>query len=356
MSTGVSHPYYPDQLDPKYSLVPNNSYFLVKIHDAQAFFPANVLKQAKYLLFSSSVESSFLPGSPTQSLHKLTTFNKRNVPCHLGVNTDLTNWLPARRTDTLRITLNYRVMQETPIKTLVDKMEELHLEAAVALIQPHMAVAIKISEIVSHLLSHFLQEGGQAELFPLRMDLNLADLKAGYHAVLGSLTNETFPNTLEIKNGNLTARGGHELTRYSYVVLQVLATPVRGPEIVRSESWGELLQECKDEALNATIHNEDDRDEAFLKLRIRLEQVKHLALKDRSFLKSEIEAIIDEVREEVDKKLGLRTTLEAEGLESYSEEWQQVLGVSTPQELRRAVRDYQDAIELSERLLQQYQL
>jgi hypothetical protein len=226
----------------------------------------------------------------------------------------------------------------------------------VSLIRPDLAVAVKISEIVGHLLSHFLHEGKQTELFPLTMDLNLADLKAGYHVVLGSLTNEPFPNALEIKNGNLTARGGHALDRYSYVVLQVLAIPTRGRENMRGEPWGELLQECKQEALNTTIRNTDDFDEALEKWRICLAQVKRLALKDRSFLEGDVEGVIGEAAKEVEDKLGSRKTLEANGLEEYDEEWQQLLGVGTPQELRRHVRDYHDAVELTERLLQRYKL
>src|SRR5438105_10030405 len=144
MPTGVSHRYYPDnQPDPAYPLELDDSYFLVKLYDAQAFFPANVLKQAKLLLVSSLVESSFLPGNPTKSLHKLTTL-KRNAPCHLGINTNLTGWLPANASDTLRFTLNYTIMQGTPIETLVGKMEQLQLEAVVSLIRPDIAVAIKI--------------------------------------------------------------------------------------------------------------------------------------------------------------------------------------------------------------------
>jgi len=354
MPTGVSHLYYPDQPASNPPLELDNSYFCIKIHDAQAFFSTIWPKQAKLLVFSSSVESSFLPSHPTQSLHKLTTL-KKNVPCRLGVHTNLTDWLPARKTDTLKITLNYRVIQGKPIETLVNKMEQLQLEAAVSSIKPEMAVAIKVSQIVGHLLSQVLQEGEQTEIFSLTMDKNMVDLKTGYYAILGTQTNEMYPSILEMKNEYLTARGGHELSRYSYVVLQVLATPTRGRESIRNREWGELLQECKDEAINTIIHDEDDRDDVFQKWRISLEQVKRLALKDRSFLECEVKGVIDEAQLQVEQKLLPSTRQEAEGLKEYPEEWKKVLGVSTPQELRRVVRDYQDAVELSERLLQQYQ-
>ncbi|GHO96497.1 hypothetical protein KSF_065450 [Reticulibacter mediterranei] len=355
MSTGVSHHYYPLQDNPECPLVCGDSYFRLKIHDAQAFFPAGILKQAKFLLFSSSVESSFSPGHAIQSLHKLTTL-KKNIPCRLGVNTNLTGWLPARETDSIRLTLNYTVTQDTPIKTLVDTMEQLKLEAAVSLTRPDIAVAIKVSQIAGHLLSHLLQEGRQTEVFPLILDLNLADLKSGYYVVLGTLTDEIYPNNLEMKRGKLAMQGGHELSRFSYIVIHVQTLKRRGLEAVREEAWGELLQMCKDEVLNVIIRDEDDRREAFLQWLNNLKQVRVMARKERSFLEREVAATIAEAQTIIEQKLLSSTTLQAGGLEDYPDEWQETLGYRTPQELSRAVRDYKDAVELSEHLLQRYEL
>jgi hypothetical protein len=127
MPTGASRIYYPDlQPAPEHPLVPDSNYFLVRIHDARAFFPAIWPKQAEVLIVTSSVEGSFLPGHPTQSLHKLTTL-KRNIQCGLGVRTNLTDWLPARTPDTLRIKLSYKAVQGKPIETFVNKTEQLQL-------------------------------------------------------------------------------------------------------------------------------------------------------------------------------------------------------------------------------------
>ncbi len=79
MATGVSPLYYPDQPTPNFNQEIDNSYFLVKLHDTQAFFQANWLAKPGLLILSSSVESSFQPNSPTQSLHKISTLQK-NIP------------------------------------------------------------------------------------------------------------------------------------------------------------------------------------------------------------------------------------------------------------------------------------
>src|SRR5579885_153765 len=359
MATGVSRCYYPTQPDPRYPLICDDCYFLLKIHDTQAFFPANKLQQARYLLFTSSVESSFFPDNPTQSLHKLTSL-EANKPAHLGISTNLTGWLPAREQDTMKVTINYTVKRGAPVKELVEKMQKLRIESVVSLVRPDMAVAAKTTQIVtqvlSNLLSSFLHEDEETDIFALEMNQNLSDLKAGYYAVLGAMTNERFPLTLEMLNGQLLEPGRGELLRHSSVVIEVQTTPRHKQELIRCEPWGELLLESKEEILNAAIRTEHERDEAFQRWRISLRQVRRLAQKDRSFLLREIDAVLAEAQTEVEQKLQTRVALQTRGLEDYPDEWQEVLHFSTPQERRRAGRDYQDALELSEQLLQQYDL
>jgi len=351
MPTGSSYRYYPTQDNPGQLLAFGNSYFLIKLHDAQAFFSANMLQQAGVLLVSSSVESSLSQSGPTKSLHKLTSL-KKNTPHRLGINTNLTKWLPSIETDSLRVNLQCKVLHGSPIKSLVEKMEGLHLESALSLIRPDIAVVATVTQIVGHLLSFFAQEGTETIVFSLDMDLNLSDLKVGYSAVLGSHTDEPYPNILEIKHGQLSLPGGHELTRYSYAVIEVRTVPRLTPDFARRQVWGELLYECRDTALNATIRNEDDRLEALQRWFFGLEQVRAFARKDHSFLEREVSELIAEAQLLVEPKL--EPPLETYGVDIIPVEWQPILGFSTPQELRDAVRDYQDAVQLSEQLLQKY--
>src|SRR5579885_3745435 len=124
MPTGVGSLQYPEQPPPPFALDPDNSYFLVKLHDAQAFFDAGWLIKPGVITISSSVESSFQSKSPAvRSVYQVTTLQK-NVPCRLGLSFNLTDWLPARTTDWLHVTLDYTVVQDTPIKDLLDRSEE----------------------------------------------------------------------------------------------------------------------------------------------------------------------------------------------------------------------------------------
>src|SRR5260370_9915318 len=136
----------------------DNSYFCIRLHDTQAFFPAGAFTKPKFLLFSTEVKSSFQPEHTAQSLHRLTVLQK-NVPCHLGINTNLTDWLPACHADNLNITLKYTVVQNTPLKTLLERLGELDLSAPISLVRPDWATAIKVTQIAGNILSWCLKEG-----------------------------------------------------------------------------------------------------------------------------------------------------------------------------------------------------
>ncbi|MBN2004040.1 MAG: hypothetical protein JXA21_11855 [Anaerolineae bacterium] len=353
MPTGASSLYYPEQHKPAFDLALDDSYVLVKLHDAQAFFEAGWLVKPGLLAFSSSVESSFQPDLPTQSLHQITSLQK-NIPCRLGLSANLTDWLPARTTDWLRVNLKYTVVQDNPFGELVDQMGKVGLVAKVSLVRPDWAVAVKVSEIVGQLLSYLLREGSQHEIFSLATDLNLANLKTGYYAVIGSHGNESWTKLRMDDNGNLVDKTGNPLSRHSYAVFQVLALPRRDEEIARDEPWWELLQAGREQVSDAMPANDEDRRELLNEWKSTLAQVRTLARKDRKYLLNEIRQIIQAVQVEVEAKLLPSTKGEAYGLEELPEDWQALLGVRTEQELRHSVQDYRDALEASKGLVEQF--
>ena len=240
MPTGVSSLQYIPP-DPPGPLKLDDSYLLVRIHDAQAFYPAPWYTRPRYLTVTSSVTSTFQPGTPTQSLHK-TSGLRKNVVCRLGVGVNLTDWLPARSTDSLRVTLTFTVTRASPLNDLVDHIESHDLVAKVSMLQPEWAAAVKVTNIVGRMLGGLLGERGRVDIFSATIDLNLSGLKAGYHAVIGSVTDEVWPRSLKLADGRLVNCQGAGLDRLSYVVLEVLAIERRGEEVARGEAWWELLQ------------------------------------------------------------------------------------------------------------------
>lgn len=354
MQTGSSNIYYPQQPPPEYNLELDNSYFRVKLHDAQAFFEANWLVKPSVLVFSSSVESSLQPDLPAQSLHRITTI-ERNTPCRLGLNTNLTKWLPARTPDSLKISLQYGIVQDAPIQKLITHLEKMDLVAELAL-RPDWGAAIKVSKFVGQLLSFLVGEGGQRPIFSLVMDLNVAELKTGYHAVVGSHTGKVWPSSLRIENsGGLRDGRGLPITELSYAVIKVGGLKRLGITTASEEAWCQLLAMGKNQVEKAQPANEQTRRLLLYDWRSLLHNVRELANKQKGYLlPTEIQDIIRQAQTEVDAKLQPPTRGESFGGEELPEAWQDVLGVSTMEQLKGTVRDYQDALAVSQQLLKHY--
>ncbi len=359
MATGVSPLYYPDQPKPNFNLEIDNSYFLVKLHDTQAFFQANWLAKPGLLILSSSVESSFQPNSPTQSLHKVSTLQK-NIPCRLGISTNLTDWLPVRSGNSLRISINYTVFQDKPILNFITQMEQADLVAKLSL-KPDWAVALKVSNVVGKLLSYLVQEDKQHDIFSLTMDLNVADLKTGYYIAYGSHSDEiwTSPQFLKIDtNGRLIDKTLEDaLSRLSYAVIRVLGIKRFQQEVFRDQPWWQLLQTVKSNIIYSDPVSDLERRKLVGEWFFALKHIREWALKRYEYLWSEIQEMIAAAQVEVDKKLKPATRAEGYGIDNeLPDELQDILGVETEEELQNLVRDYQDALEISQRLLEQYNL
>jgi hypothetical protein len=353
MPTGVSPLYRPKrQPDLPVKLHPEQSYFLIALHAVQAYFAAGWLTKPGYLTISSTVETSFYPNQTIRNLHQVTTL-RRNTPCQVGLRVNLTDWLPALSTGSVRITLNYTVTQDTPFKNLVDQMDRIDLVSKVSLVRPDWGAAVKVSEITGRLLSYFLQEGQTKSVFDLSMDLNLQDLQAGYYAVFGSPENVAWPTELWLNEQAHLTGESYLLDKLCYAAVRVLALPRRGEEIARGEPWWELLQTARDQVVNAFPLDNAERRKLLAEWRVSLNQVNGLSRQARSFLLAEIREIIGKAQTEVAVAMDSTTT---ESVVTLPDDLQQILGVSTEAELFDSVRDYQDALEVSHQLLEQYEV
>jgi hypothetical protein len=358
MPTGASPLYYPEQPPPPSKLELDNSYFRVQLHHAQAFFKAGWLTEPGFVTLSSSVESSFQPGSPIQSLHRISTLQK-NTPCGLGVGTNLTQYLPVRPSDSLRIAIKYTVSQDKPVQNLLTQMQQTGLVAQLSLARPDWAVALKVSDVAGKLLSYLLREGSEHDIFDLKIDLNLSDLKTGYYVVLGSKNDENWPEPRILKidqDSSLITKTGGSLSHLCYAVIKVAGLSRQMQEVFRDEPWWELLQIAKENILDAIPDSELERRELLGEWRFALKQVKSLARKRREFLWSEIQEILATAETEVQAKLKPPSTPEAFGFDELPDDLQEILEVETKEDLQKLVRDYHDALEVSQKLLADYNL
>jgi hypothetical protein len=278
----------------------------------------------------------------------------------LGLSTNLTEWLPAGSGASLQINIKYTVLQGKPIQKFIDNMQQADLVAKLSL-RPDWAVAVKVTNIVGKLLSFLAQEGSQQDLFSLVMDFNVADLKIGYHVVYGSHSDEVWPSPhfLRIEeNGRLMERSSEiSLAHLSYAVIQVLGLKRLRQEEFRNEPWRQLLQAVKQDILDRDFTDERERRQLRSEWFFALKQVKTIANKQPNLLLSEIQEIIATAHGEVDQKLRSQAIAESFGAEDeLPYELQDILGIETEQDLQNLVRDYQDALEISQKLLADYSL
>jgi hypothetical protein len=351
MATGVSSLSYPQQQPPpKAALAPDDSYWLVRVHDAQAYFAANILSRPAFLAVASTIESSFQSGQVVRSLHQVRTI-QRNVPARLGFQTNLTDWLPARRTDWLRLGWKNTVVLSTPFKDVLGQMEKLNLVSQVSAVRPDLAAAVKVSEIVGKLLSFALGEGQERTVLDLTMDLNVGQLQAGYWAVWGSLQDASWPSQVWLDEAQRLQGDG--LEQLCYLVIQVIVVPRRESEAARTTGWWELLEGAKEQAESAQYGDEDARRKAYHTFLETLNQAQSLARKDPAFLLVEIREIFARAHADVKTVLFPR---EEQATGELPEAAQATLGVRTESELQQIIRDYQDAVEVSRQLLAEYEL
>jgi hypothetical protein len=352
MNSGVSYLSYPeDQPTPPYTLKPDNSYFLIVLHDVQAYFDAGFGARPRYLTISSSVDGSFLEQA-TQSLHQVTTLQK-NVPTRIGFRSNLTDWLPARATDSVKLTLKYIVARDTPFKNLVDRMEQVDLVAKLTLIRMDLAVAAKVSQIAGKLLSFLMQEGQSQDIFGLTADFNVQEMTAGYYTIFSSGEPVSkWPTNVRIdKQGRLSGEQ-YLLDRLNYAVFKVLALPRRGEEIARNEAWWELLQVAKRKALASFPQDDAERRQLLVDWHAALSDVHRMANENANgYLLVEIRQLITEAEVEVKEYL-FPGTRESE--QELPPKLQEVLGLRSEQELYDSLRDYHDALEASRQLVTLY--
>ncbi len=252
MATGVRGPIRPENQQGTRKLEVGKSYFKIKFTDAQVFFHAHLFSGAALVLAELTVRDS--SGKEWKSLYKLPTI-KKNTAFHLGPHFDLTVWLPVAGQEKITIDLTYKVIRGSPIKKFLEAIDNSGLASVLSVLGPVAVAGTKVTEIVGHILSFLKKEGKTETVFAtMPIEFDVQKLETGYFVMIGSTTDETPIERLEItKNGSLRQSGGGDLNRYSYAVFNVGMQLRLGSEAFKDTCWGELLQLCRINAVSALL-------------------------------------------------------------------------------------------------------
>jgi hypothetical protein len=362
MTTGTTPFSYPDgQLPNQFKIEPDNHYYQFRLHEARALFNSVLPIKTECLLLISEVTNTFYPDTTIRSLHSIKMV-QRNKPCQMGVRINLTDWLPARAKDSCTVTIKYVGIQASPVKDLLAQLEQAGLIATISALDPKWQVALKVSNIVGKILSYLMKEGQSHELFSVTHQFSLSDLQTGYYAAIGSKQDKEAPSSfrLDSQQNLLDGFSRRSLVDWSYALLHIDAVTCMGEEVVRQESWWELLQTTKEEILNectlSDVLETEKRKELTNKWKDTLIQAGKLTRQDRGYLLKEVKGIIQSSSAEVLSKLQPPKTSQSFGSESLSELWHNLLEVSTLTELQQFAEDYQHELDWSYDRLQQSDL
>jgi hypothetical protein len=357
MPVGVHAPIFPrNQPAAEYPLIKDDCYFLIRLHRAQVYHHSaakglltSFRPQPRFLTVGTTVQSSHGNNPAVRSLHRCEEFVP-NAPYQPGWHGNLTDWLPAGNTDWIKVKVQYTITRTSPLAGIIKLIDQNGLLAKLSLLSTEWAVALKVAEIVTELASTWEKDHADVTVFNLDTQFNVSTLQSGYHITLGSEVDTPWP---EADSLSVTADGQLQdtkglLSSLNYAVFQALALPRRGMEAVRGQAWGQLLQIVADRIQLRGPNNDPERRKANAEWRATLERVNDLAQADRSFLRSEIQQVIRQFHQQLEPILALPTrlqgTLEA-GDGGFPNEWQELLGVQSVQELQLRVDAYSRLIE-----------
>ena len=86
-----------------------------------------------------------------------------------------------------------------------------------------------------------------------------------------------------------------------------------------------------------------------------LARVRELSRKDRTYLLHEIDEIILEAQQQVNRRLTPSTALEGTSVATFPEDWQTLLKVKNESEMNRSVASYKAALDASRAIKDRYQ-
>jgi hypothetical protein len=350
MTIGTTPFQYPTKQQPanRIQIQPGQYYYQFRLREASAIFNASWLRDLDCLLVISEITSTLYPGDVVRSLHTVKTA-QRNKPCQMGLTKNLTDWLPARATDSCTITIKYIGIQSSPIKDFLAHIEKSGLDAVVSALAPKWEVALKVSDIVGKAISYLLQEGSPQELFSVTQQFNINSLQTGYYAALGCTKDSdlSFHLFLDSQQRLFYEKDRKPVENLSYAILEVAAL-----KVVRQEPWWQILESVKNEIIRECDLTTELALERVNELKRRwydtLSLVEKLTCQDRGYILAEVKDILRLFSDEVLRKLRSPKTLQSFGSDSIPSSWQHLLQVSTSKELHQCAIDYQYELQWSQ--------
>ncbi len=357
--------YYPDKqpdLPPEVKIIPDDSYFLLRLHDSQATLSktfrwrkAGTILVKSLVQIKPSIQRNILE-QPIIGLHRIGDI-KYNKAKSLVNRINLTDWLPAYSNDTLKVELEYILIKNEPLKKLLDKMAEIKLSTELTAVKWEVGLGLKITEILGRVFSYLLEEGQAERIFYLQEDLNIGELRPGFRVAAEATSSNTIPTQLIITDREdleLRNEYDHPLEETTYAVLEVLAQKRLSEGYWQETAWGQLLLEGQNEALRFERSSEAKKKKALKEFIEVCYYAGKLAITDTRFIPKHFKEVRAMLVQEIETQFFGQESFASPSTEPLPETWQRAFGYETEVELQGAVEYYYRALADSKAWLKYY--
>jgi hypothetical protein len=228
------------------SVVPGETYFLIKVTQAQAYFKAALLDRSNQLIVTSTVALHDKSTAESFKTIQRVCSVKKNEPCLLGVGQNIVSLVPATM-PRLTVGLQFTLARKNRLKALESAINSHGFATGLSLAPTTVATARAVGAAAGHILRAFLDDDERKSLLEFTIDLNIAtrDLREGYYVVLAS-AGAPLPDPQQLSvNGLELHTNGVPVRDCSYVILQVRFAELRTRELNEGAPWEEALRQAE---------------------------------------------------------------------------------------------------------------
>jgi hypothetical protein len=366
--TGTTSPIFIARGASPRTIQAGKDYFLVQIHSAQAAFKGSIWERVVRLVVASQVSLSH-PSLGSEGLRAIQRSRKveSNRAEQLGLQPSLIQLVPAVMSQ-LSISIDFILDKENRLAALGGLINEDSFISAVSL-APGAALAAKtISGLAQKIIQTFVPAEERQPILQFSGDFDVATggLKEGYYAILGSTDEENpIPSPLpflEVRDGELLA-DKQQITRLSYVILEVRCTQARTRDLNDGAPWEGKLREAENEATNLLddpLATADDRKQMWEKCRNLIREAQVLLRTDPNYLRDEADSIIKAVYRRCSELVGEPMTTRTRSIDATAastwrpdeESDRRFLGFSLDEDLEQTLDKYAEAVADARRVLE----
>jgi hypothetical protein len=299
-TTGTTAPQYVARDANPRTARPGQTYFVVKVHSAQAVFAGSLWERVNRLIVTSQVALNHpsLGADPLRAIQRSREVRKDRAE-QLGLSPNLVNLVPATM-DRVSVSVEFILDKENRLAALGGLINDDAFLAAVSL-APGVALAARtLGALSQKILQTFLQPQERQPILQFSGDFNIAtgDLRDGYYVLLGT-RDERYPlprplPPLKVQDGDLFA-DGRPVTQWSYVVLDVRCLECRTRDLNDGAPWAAKLRQAEAVAqrlANDPLADAGERQRAQDECRDLLKEAQLLLLADANYLDGEARCII----------------------------------------------------------------